>query len=51
MKLLSPIASLHTGYGDVTIQNGSMLFMSLYVLTGTVLVANILNHLLENLRL
>ena len=51
MELLLPFASLQTGYGDVTIQNGCMLFMSLYVLTGTVLVAIILNHLLENLRL
>lgn len=37
------------GYGDVTVQNGSKIFMSLYVLTGTVLVANILNGWLERL--
>jgi hypothetical protein len=38
-----------SGYGDVTVQNGSKIFMSLYVLTGTVLVANILNGWLERL--
>ena len=38
-----------SGYGDVTVQNGSKIFMSLYVLTGTVLVANSLNHWVETL--
>lgn len=42
-------SQMPSGYGDVTVQNGSKIFMSLYVLTGTVLVANILNGWLERL--
>lgn len=53
----TPLTSLYVvvqiittvGYGDVTISHGGKVFMTCYVLLGTVIVANIVNSLFDSL--